>query len=181
MGTAIHPLVTEAVSSLHALSALSGFSGPSKLLPRLHKAFSTHSVDRPGLAAGPLLPPLAATTVPTPASARNVKSNAGNMQCDICGIPFLTAQGLKRHRDSKHFNLTPFTCHVCGRGFTMKGHYEGHMNMHNNVKSFQCQRCPRAFAHRSSLRFHLRNSLCGKEDSSFSGPTYDRIRYDTIR
>lgn len=44
----------------------------------------------------------------------------------------------------------------------MRGHYVGHMNMHNKVKAFQCQKCPKAFAHKSSLRYHVRNSDCGK-------------------
>ena len=87
---------------------------------------------------------------------------AGHLPCDQCGATFATPRGLKLHRDYMHFNKTPYSCEQCGRGFTMRGHYVGHMNMHNKVKAFKCLRCPKAFAHRSSLRWHMRNSDCGK-------------------
>ena len=51
-------------------------------------------------------------------------------------------------------------CGVCGKGFTMRGHYIGHMNMHNQVKAFQCTTCSKTFAYRTSLRTHIRNGTC---------------------
>ena len=91
-----------------------------------------------------------------------VGTPSGHLCCDQCGATFASARGLKLHRDHRHFNKAPYTCEVCGRGFTMRGHYVGHMNMHNKIKTFTCLKCPKAFAHRSSLRYHLRNSDCGK-------------------
>lgn len=86
--------------------------------------------------------------------------------CDMCDSAFTSVAGLRGHRDRVHFHKTSYKCHICNKGFTMRGHYIGHMNMHNKVKAFKCAHCPRAFAHRTSLRTHLRNSPCGMQTSS---------------
>lgn len=81
--------------------------------------------------------------------------------CDVCQAIFTTTAGLRGHKDRVHLNKAAYTCDICHKGFTMRGHYVGHMNMHNKVKAFKCHACPRAFAHRTSLRTHLRTSRCG--------------------
>ena len=100
-------------------------------------------------------------------AGRPVRSS-GVFVCDMCEATFTTSAGLRGHRDRVHLNKVAYTCQICQKGFTMRGHYIGHMNMHNKVKAFKCPSCPRAFAHRTSLRTHLRTSRCG-----FQAPTVE--------
>lgn len=87
-----------------------------------------------------------------PSAARVVDEH----QCVTCGAKFQTRYGLCLHERKKHQGAPRYRCHLCGGGFMMKGHYIGHMNMHNNVKTFECQRCPRKFAYKSSLKYHMK-------------------------
>lgn len=79
--------------------------------------------------------------------------------CQWCSALFKTSHGLKGHISKVHGDNPNFRCAVCGQGFVMKSHYEGHMNMHFNVKAFECPNCPRKFAYKSSLKHHMK--LCG--------------------
>ena len=83
-----------------------------------------------------------------------------NLQCDLCNATFTSVTGLKGHKNRVHLKKMRHVCGVCGKGFTMRGHYIGHMNMHNQVKAFQCTTCSKTFAYRTSLRTHIRNGTC---------------------
>ena len=84
---------------------------------------------------------------------------AALFKCQWCNALFKTPHGRKAHIRKNHGNDPNFRCEVCGKGFLMKGHYVGHMNMHFNVKSFECPTCPRKFAYKSSLKSHVK--FCG--------------------
>lgn len=79
--------------------------------------------------------------------------------CHLCGTRFKTFHGLRLHHRKHHQDTPTYRCEICGRGFMMKGHYVGHMNMHNNVRSFECPNCPKKFAYKSSLKTHMKE--CG--------------------
>lgn len=86
-------------------------------------------------------------------------------KCKVCGLDYKTQWGLTVHMGKQHCNNPRFRCELCGRGFTMKDHYEGHMNVHNRVKAFQCPNCPKAFAHKTSLRAHIKLGACTGQPS----------------
>ncbi|XP_076465066.1 uncharacterized protein LOC143296877 isoform X11 [Babylonia areolata] len=88
---------------------------------------------------------------------RNLFPPAKILLCEYCNASFASASGLDRHKKLLHLNRLPHTCPVCGKGFTEKDHFEGHMNRHNNVKAYQCSQCSRQFTYKTSLRRHVRH------------------------
>ena len=84
-------------------------------------------------------------------------------KCKVCGLKYKTQWGLTVHMGKQHCDNPGFRCELCGRGFTMKDHYEGHMNVHNRIKAFQCPNCPKAFAHKTSLRAHMKVGACSRQ------------------
>ena len=94
-------------------------------------------------------------------SSRNVPGT--RFKCTVCGSNYKTQWGLTLHMGKQHCDNPRFRCKLCDRGFTMKDHYEGHMNVHNRVKAFRCPNCPKAFAHKTSLRAHLRLGSCARQ------------------
>lgn len=65
---------------------------------------------------------------------------------------------LHQPRGDGHVARLPYVCGLCGKRFTFKEHYEGHVNVHNNVKAYKCPYCPKKYAYKTSLRLHLNRS-----------------------
>ncbi|KAL8567889.1 hypothetical protein ACOMHN_059011 [Nucella lapillus] len=121
----------------------------------------------------PLLPSLdhlgdiSLTPTSTPAIHRSPKGHhhpqptcdeSGNavFSCGMCDAKFKTSSGLAYHERQNHKDLPQYRCPVCSKGFVSRGHFVGHMNMHNNTKTFECPVCTKTFAYMSSLKFHLK-------------------------
>ena len=83
------------------------------------------------------------------------KNSKGELVCRFCPATFASINGLKGHINKIHFNVTPFVCNICGKGFNFKNHYVGHMNTHNNLKVFKCDLCPCQFSYKASLKRHM--------------------------
>ncbi|XP_056139850.1 gastrula zinc finger protein XlCGF7.1-like [Lampris incognitus] len=65
----------------------------------------------------------------------------------------------------------PFSCSVCGKGFSKRGYMKKHMIMHTGEKHFSCSVCGKVFSQRGSMQSHMRIhtgdkpfscSVCGK-------------------
>lgn len=79
----------------------------------------------------------------------------------ICIIPccaksYSSKYNLKRHIDSSHRNIRPFSCPVCSNGFASKQNLRDHSYIHENVKLHGCPECGKHFRQASQLLVHRR-------------------------
>ncbi|XP_070211150.1 uncharacterized protein [Littorina saxatilis] len=90
--------------------------------------------------------------------AQSSRDETGTLsfKCRMCEAKFKTSSGLAYHERQNHTDLPQYRCSICGKGFVSRGHYVGHMNMHNNTKTFVCTVCYKTFAYMSSLKFHMK-------------------------
>ncbi|KAI0701809.1 hypothetical protein BC835DRAFT_1411293 [Cytidiella melzeri] len=45
---------------------------------------------------------------------------------------------VKRHIESKHLQIKPITCEICGKGFSQRTNYATHMNTHTGAAPHKC-------------------------------------------
>ncbi|KIP07037.1 hypothetical protein PHLGIDRAFT_434277 [Phlebiopsis gigantea 11061_1 CR5-6] len=45
---------------------------------------------------------------------------------------------VKRHIESKHLQIKPITCEICGKGFAQRTNYSTHMNTHTGDTPHKC-------------------------------------------
>lgn len=58
------------------------------------------------------------------------------------------------------FQIKPYTCKICSRGFTSSGHLTGHIRSHNGTsKTHECKICQKRFAGSSSLKVHMKSHI----------------------
>ncbi|XP_076464984.1 uncharacterized protein LOC143296877 isoform X2 [Babylonia areolata] len=88
--------------------------------------------------------------------------------CDFCDATFASVSGWKSHMNRVHLNTLPYTCNICGKGFTKLDNYEGHMNVHNNIKAYKCLYCSKRYPYKTSLNMHLRTSSCRMKRDYYS-------------
>ncbi|KAL8567901.1 hypothetical protein ACOMHN_059023 [Nucella lapillus] len=82
--------------------------------------------------------------------------------CDYCDAVLTTSHGLEKHINHFHLKKFRYKCEQCGKGFTVKDHYEDHLNMHRNIRVHKCPYCAICFAFKSGLRRHMRKAVCSK-------------------
>ena len=75
---------------------------------------------------------------------------------------------IKRHTLSKHTpdNMKKYQCQICGKGFSVRGNYEDHMNIHTGDKPFKCKYCSECFASKGNHAMHERKHLGYRRDFS---------------
>ena len=76
--------------------------------------------------------------------------------CTKCPAKFLENSELKAHFSQEHGNEMPFSCQLCGKGYTSRGGLNHHMSLHEG-KLFQCPICDRKMTQKGVINRHLRN------------------------
>ena len=73
--------------------------------------------------------------------------------CDECGKAFISANDMKRHKDSVHEGLKPFPCEKCGKFFSTPEAVKNHVKIiHDNIKNFACDLCEKSYSQPSLLK-----------------------------
>lgn len=73
--------------------------------------------------------------------------------CTLCDRQFSTKGHLQKHGLSHEEKKC--LCTVCGKGFYQNSHLTHHMWIHKGIKPFQCEFCKSGFTTRASLNRHL--------------------------
>ena len=81
-----------------------------------------------------------------------------SLPCTECGKLFKGPLYLSRHMKSIHSDPKerPFQCKDCGKGFTIRATFDGHMNMHRGIKPYDCSFCGTQFQNQSNKLAHLK-------------------------
>ncbi|XP_067870263.1 gastrula zinc finger protein XlCGF49.1-like [Heterodontus francisci] len=83
---------------------------------------------------------------------------------------FKSKNDLLQHQRT-HSGERPFTCSVCGKGFTQPSHLHAHQLVHTDDRPFYCSDCEKSFKSKNDLLQHQRAhtgekpftcSVCGK-------------------
>jgi KRAB domain-containing zinc finger protein len=80
-------------------------------------------------------------------------------KCDKCDEIFTKKNLLYTHRRSHEPRKKPFTCLLCGNGFTDKGSLILHIRSHTKERPFLCHLCDKGFSAKSYLAEHIRRHL----------------------
>nr|CAD7603450.1 unnamed protein product [Timema genevievae] len=72
--------------------------------------------------------------------------------CDRCGI-FVFNSRLSQHM-LVHTGQKPYSCPICGRGFTQSNSLREHRVVHNRERHYTCEVCGQQFLRRGNLRDH---------------------------
>ncbi|KAI0080897.1 hypothetical protein K474DRAFT_1672402 [Panus rudis PR-1116 ss-1] len=83
---------------------------------------------------------------------------------------------VKRHIESKHMQIRPLVCEICGKGFSQKTNYMTHLNVHTGAVPHKCLYCDEAFGdparrhrHMKSRHGHVASARRGQGESEPSG------------
>lgn len=75
------------------------------------------------------------------------------VSCEICGES-IKQLNLKAHIDSKHRNIQPFKCNICGTCFNTRKQGVRHLMTHSSVSAFNCHICEKGYYDQRLLKKH---------------------------
>lgn len=62
-------------------------------------------------------------------------------QCNVCKIWLVNLNKLTSHMYARHFNDTPYQCHLCSNMFKYENNLKRHLKVHEQGKIFKCEFC----------------------------------------
>ena len=74
--------------------------------------------------------------------------------CSQCSYSFPGPAALRNHVQAVHEGKKPFSCHLCGKSYTMVGSLNVHMLRHEGKRSFKCDSCEKLFFRKTDLTKH---------------------------
>lgn len=106
------------------------------------------------------------TTTTTPLLRQDhVHSTDRPFSCDVCGRGFTQAAHLTRHT-RVHTGEKPFSCGVCGKSFSQSGDLTRHTRVHTGEKPYSCTVCLKRFSQSGDLSRHTRRAHPGENPFS---------------
>ncbi|XP_054629792.1 oocyte zinc finger protein XlCOF6-like [Dunckerocampus dactyliophorus] len=83
------------------------------------------------------------------------KTRKKNWTCSVCSKSFSCRGHLARHMVT-HTGEKPFNCSVCAKSFSLKGSLNRHMLMHTGEKTIFCSVCGQRFFQKVQMVSHMR-------------------------
>ena len=93
-------------------------------------------------------------TSPLPYHART-EHVGKRFSCPRCPCTYATKGNLTEHIRHIHENASRYRCETCGKGFSVRSHYYGHLAAHTGVKRYVCSVCLKEFTLKSNLKAHM--------------------------
>ncbi|XP_041664439.1 oocyte zinc finger protein XlCOF6.1-like isoform X3 [Cheilinus undulatus] len=82
------------------------------------------------------------------------KSDKKSHCCSVCGKTFSLRGHFTVHMRN-HSGEKPYSCSVCGKRFSQKCSLPSHMRIHTGEKPFCCSECGKKFNKKSNLKSHM--------------------------
>ncbi|XP_078059543.1 uncharacterized protein LOC144485208 [Mustelus asterias] len=73
--------------------------------------------------------------------------------CSVCGRGFSRSSGLSEHKCRRN-GEKPWKCGDCGKGFDYPSKLEIHQRTHTGERPFTCSQCGKGFTHSYHLQTH---------------------------
>ena len=91
---------------------------------------------------------------PLPYHART-EHVAKRFTCPHYPCTYASKGNLTEHVRHIHENAARYRCETCGKGFSIRSHYYGHLAAHTGVKRYVCSVCLKEFMWKRSLKAHM--------------------------